>query len=206
MGRMIRSKKEFKCTQCSRTTIKWEGVCKNCGSGGTLQEIVLRPEQVKAIETEEQRRLRRRAKTSEREIARRMLKVDGEDPAYSKIASSTGRVGHITGMRIDAVSKTYVTENKNRKIPTWMVDAWVLLNQRGKSYNKNILLHLEPPNNPKNFLIEGHSEKLDTMAVITQTRHEELIKAEKVVNELENIIFKDDKYIDLQEIFWRLKS
>jgi len=113
-----------------------------------------------------------------------MSRIDGPDPSYAKIASSTGRIGHITGIRVDAISRTYVTENKNRKLPGWFIDAWLLINQRAKDFNKNALLHIEPPNMPREMHINGQLEKLDTMAVITQTRHEDLIRAEKALTEM----------------------
>lgn len=201
MGKMVKSKKEYVCIHCKKSFIKWQGICTGCGRAGTLSENSLKTDALGAA-----RKLRRRAKDSERNIAKRMTHIDGEDPQYSKIASSTGRVGHITGMRIDAVSKTYVIENKNRKIPTWMVQAWVLINQRSVTFNKNLLLHLEPPNMPKEFLVEGQKIKLDTLAVLTQTRHEDLIKTERVLKELEEKIFANDKYAELQDVFWRLKD
>ena len=197
MSRMVRSRREYRCTQCTKAQIKWEGICRECGGINTLQEVVLLPTKDKPRGTTEARRLRRRAKDSERGIARRMLNVDGPDPAFKNIASSTGRIGHISGIRVDAVSKSYVTENKNRKVPTWMVDAWLLINQRAHDFNKNALLHVEPPNAPRDFLLNGQTIKLDTMAIITQTRHEELIRNEKALQKAIEIL--DDFPTDLVE-------
>jgi hypothetical protein len=178
---MRKSKREWRCANCSHSHLKWEGSCRNCGEVDTLQEIILVPTSPKSTGTDSARKLRRRAKDSERGIAKRMVTVDGPDPAFAKIASSTGRIGHITGIRVDAISRSYVTENKNRKIPTWMADAWLLINQRAMDFNKNALLHVEPPNMPKEFPLNGTRHKLDTMAIITQTRHEELIRYEKAI-------------------------
>lgn len=185
---MVRSKREYRCTACNTPHIKWEGICRNCGAINTLQEIVLLPTKDKPRGTNEARRLRRRAKDSERGIAKRMLVVDGADPAFRNIATSTGRIGHISGIRVDAVSASYVTENKNRKVPTWMIDAWVLINQRAVDFGKNALLHVEPPNMPRDILIQGRTIKLDTMAIISQTRHEELIRTEKAFKIAEVIL------------------
>lgn len=198
---MIKSKREFRCVECDKTYIKWIGICTNCKKAGTIQEVILIPGKAPTVAKESVKKIARRAKNSERNIGKRMIDADGADPAFRNIASSTGRVGHITGMRIDTVSRTYVTENKNRKLPTWLIKAWLLINQRGISFNKNILLHLEPPNMPKDFPIEGRREKLDTMALITQTRHEDLIKKERLLNELENKIFSEDKYLALRNLF-----
>jgi len=177
---MVRPRKVFTCKKCGATYSKWQGVCR-CGAGGTIEEtsaaIISKPRA-----TLEQRRLMRRSKDSERNIARRMLEADGPDPMFKNIASSTGRIGFITGMQIDAVSKSYVTENKNRKLPLWLIIAWVQINQKAIDFNKNALLHIEPPNMPKDIPINGVKSKLDTMAIITQGRHENLIRAERALN------------------------
>jgi hypothetical protein len=188
MVKMVRSRREWKCSSCSATQIKWEGTCRACGATATLEEVTLIDGPEKKRETTAAKRLRRRAKDSERGIAKRMSAIDGPDPAFSNIASSTGRIGHITGIRVDAVSLNYVTENKNRKIPSWMAAAWILINQRATDFNKNALLHVDPPNLPKTIPVNGKQQKLDTLAIITQTRHEELIRKEKAVKMLLEIV------------------
>lgn len=135
-----------------------------------------------------------------------MLEADGSDPAFEKITSSTGRVGHITGMRIDAISRTYVTENKNRKMPTWLIDAWILINQKGKDFGKNVLLHVDPPNMPKEILVNGSREKLDTLSIIPQSRHEELITTERILADLLAEIQISDQYSELLSIYFALQQ
>lgn len=190
MARMIRSKKEFRCGNCTNRFIKWSGICPSCGKGGTLQEFMLVPVKNTRTATPSQKSLIRRSKNSERAGTKRMVEVDGPDPQYAKIATSTGRVGHITNMRIDGISLHYVTENKNRVLPAWMIAAWVLINQRAIDFDKHVLLRLDPPNMPKEYPINGVIKKLDTMAVITQARHEELIIKER----------------ELEELQWRMKN
>lgn len=180
---MVRAKKEYRCSNCNAVRNVWSGICQTCGSGGTIKEEILVAATIKR-ETDVARRIRRRAKDSERKIARNMLSADGPDPNFAKIASSTGRIGHITGIRVDAVSRNYFTENKNRKLPTWFVAAWLLINQRARDFDKHALLHIEPPNMPRDYLLNTVRYKLDTMAVITQPRHEELIRTERAFNEL----------------------
>jgi hypothetical protein len=138
--------------------------------------------------TPTQKSLIRRSKNSERTIAKRMVAVDGADPQYAKIATSTGRIGHITNIRVDAISRSYVTENKNRSLPSWLTGAWLLINQRAEDFDKHALLHLDPPNMAKEFPINGTMKPLDTMAVITQTRHEELILIEKDLTQIKSIL------------------
>lgn len=205
---MVRSKKEYKCGNCGVTYIKWAGTCyKGCNFSGTLEEVILIPGKPKSNGgTTEAKRLRRRAKDSERGIAKRMLAIDGADPNFRNIASSTGRIGHITGMRIDAISQHYVTENKNRKMPTWAIAAWLLINQRAVDFNKNALLHIDPPNMPKTFPSQGGTKKLDTMAIITQTRHEELIQNEKVLAEIMKEISKHREFEPLQDLYFALQQ
>jgi len=181
MVRMVRSKKEFVCTECQFKHLKWEGKCRGCGAIGSLEEVILIAQQPKPKPTQTTRQLQRRSKRSEREIARRMQDVDGPDPMYKNIASSTGRIGFITGMQVDAVSANYFTENKNRKIPVWLATAWLVINQKAADAGKHALLHVEPPNVPKDFLINGVRQKLGTLAIITQSRHEDLIRNEKAL-------------------------
>lgn len=209
MGRMIRSKRKWICRFCSHEALKWEGICRLCKKADAYTEIIMMPVKPTSGATDVTRKIRRRAIGSERNIATRMTKVDGPDPAYAHIATKTGRIGHINNIRVDAVSKTYVTENKNRTLPLWLIHAWILINQRAVDFNKNVLLHIEPSNAPKDFVVNGQSRKLDTMAIITQGRHEELIKNEKILKDLEthiaatqdksleNLLFELHKYYDL---------
>jgi uncharacterized protein YpiB (UPF0302 family) len=134
-----------------------------------------------------------------------MLAADGEDPMFKGIASSAGRVGHITALQFDAVSRTYVTENKNRKLPTWLIKAWVQINQRGKDYNKNVLLHIDPPNMPKDAPLNGVNFKLGTMAIITQERHEELIREERILRSIEEALQNNDLE-EIKRLYWELQS
>lgn len=213
MGSMIRSRKKWVCSGCQSEYIKWEGKCRTCGEVNTLAEVTLLPPRAKATPLQRQRapadpnkRLRRRAKDSERSIAKRMIGADGPDPAFARIASSTGRTGHITNMRVDAVSRSYVTENKNRKMPSWLIDAWVLINQRGKDFGKHVLLHVDPPNMPREIQINTVKEKLDTLAIITQGRHEELILGERVLADLLEEFGKSGQYKGLITLYLVLQE
>ena len=159
---------------------------------------MLRPPKPKA--TLSQRSLGERAKRSERAIARRMQDIDGRDPEFSRIASSTGRVGHITNLRFDAVSTSYVIENKNRILPGWLIKAWILIQQRASDFNKHALLHVEPPNMPKTVPLNGQQLKMDNMAIIGQTWHEYLIMRSKKLELLENYILGGEQHNTTQTI------
>lgn len=179
------------CSACGLRYLKWQGFC-TCGQVGTINNIEPREPN---RETARAKGIRRRAKNSERNIARRMTDIDGADPAFKHIASSTGRIGMITGIRVDAVSKNYVTEAKNRVLPKWLIDAWLLINQRSIDFSKNALLHLEPPNAPRDFVLNGMKYKLGTMAIITQDRHEDLIRAERLFLEIQAISQSSDSNV-----------
>jgi hypothetical protein len=219
VNKMIKPKKEFVCNECEFKYPKWSGTCyRGCGKTNTLTEKVLAtatPKRSRASKSAgnlsrkeplspsaNAKKLIRRSKQSERDIARRMVNADGPDPAFRNIASSTGRIGFITGIRVDAISRSYVTENKNRKMPTWLIAAWILINQRAVDFEKNALLHVDPPNMPRDFPLNGETRPLDTMAIITQSRHEELIHNEKILQELVQAMENDELYQPLLEAYW----
>lgn len=186
MTRMIRQKKEYICKKCAFSHLRWQGFCRNCKAPNSLEEKVLITSKPKA--TMSQRSLGERAKRSERTVAKRTTAADGPDPNFKHIASSTGRVGHITALQFDAISRSYVTENKNRVMPTWLIKAWIQVNQRAVDFHKNPFLHIDPPNMPKTFLINGKNMPLSTMAIIAQDRHEQLMRRDRTLSEIETII------------------
>lgn len=120
-----------------------------------------------------QRRLRR-AKQSERDLGHWLQKHDGPDPRLKGIASSTGRVGHITQMRYDVTSKTYAAENKQVKLPARILNWWLLINDVAATAGKEALLRIEPTNLPL-----GSRKRIPELHVITAERHAELLQAER---------------------------
>lgn len=160
-----------------------------------MRERILIPVKAKAKASLSQKGLARRAKGSERNIARRMQEVDGPDPVYKNVTSSTGRVGHITGMQIDAISRNYVIENKNRTLPAWLNTAWIQILQRSIDFGKHALLHIEPSNIAREFPVNGVKYRTPTMALISQERHEALITTEKVLNGIESVIDSGDSNV-----------
>ena len=183
MTRMVRSKKEFVCSKCGKSQIKWSGFCGGCKEVGTLEEKRLLPEKPKP--TKSQRSIGERAKRSERSVAKSMLAADGPAPEFRGIATSTGRVGHITNLQFDAVSRSHVTENKNRMMPSWLIKAWIQINQRALDFRKEALLHIDPPNMPKTFILNGKREPLSTMAIITEKHMEHLVSRDRMLSQIE---------------------
>lgn len=122
-----------------------------------------------------QRRLRR-SKEVERDVGRWLLQHDGPDPLMVGIASSTGRVGHITGMQIDVLSKTYATEVKNIKMPIKFLAFWDKIVARAVERGKEPLLVVEPSN-----LQVGMRKHVPRLHIISEDRHEELLRKEKEI-------------------------
>lgn len=173
----MRKPLQFKCNKCNREYLRYESPCRDCGAIDSIIEI-------NATKTGNSNlKVRRRWKKSERDIARSMVDIDGADPAYKGIASSTGKIGHITSMQADAISKTYVTEAKNRDLPVWIRDAWVQIQQRALDLNKNALLYIDPPTRT-DFMINGTKHKSSALSIITKSRHDELILNEKALQYL----------------------
>jgi hypothetical protein len=179
---MVRVKRKFKCSSCQKVYYRWQNFC-TCGKSGTLDDVTpgLTEAQKKSVEN---RRIRQRSKGAERSISKVMAEADGEDPTFEKVASKNGRVGFINGMRIDAVSRSYVTEAKNRKLPTWLIKAWLQIQERGLSFQKHSLLYIQPPNMPAEFIFGESKIKSEYLHIITQARHEQLILKEKVWEEI----------------------
>lgn len=117
---------------------------------------------------ENQRRLRR-SKQSERDLGHWLLEHNGEDPFFMKIASSTGRVGQITDLQFDVVSKTYAAENKLVKVPKKLLGWWTQIVAVADKHNKVPMLRIVPSNEGK------HPE----MHIITKERHQELLDMER---------------------------
>ncbi len=195
MVKMIRQKREWVCSHCGAKAIKWSGFCPGCKAVGTMKEHIIIPVIRKPRENVTQKSIRRRAIGSERESVRGMQDADGPDPFYKNITSSTGRVGHITNMQVDGITRSYVIENKNRSLPIWINKAWIQILQKAADFNKHALLHIEPSNIIREYPVNGVKKKTDTMAIIAQSRHLSLIRSEKTLQEIEEIVRSSDSNV-----------
>jgi hypothetical protein len=108
------------------------------------------------------------------------MEYDGPDPRLKGIASSTGRVGHITQLQFDVASKTYAAENKQVRLPARMFKWWLQILDVARDHDKEALLRIEPTNEPL-----GLRKKVPSLHVITEERHRELLEAERERNFLE---------------------
>lgn len=122
-----------------------------------------------------QRRIKR-SKVTERNCGHWLKIHDGEDPFWKNIASSALRVGHVTGLQFDVISKTYAAECKNVKLPATMIKWWLQIGQVAQTHGKEPLLYIEPTNDVK---ILGVPKKVASLHIITEARHAQLLKIEQ---------------------------
>ena len=125
------------------------------------------------------KRIQRRAKERERDSGKWLLLHDGPDPHWQHVSSSTGRIGHITGLMFDTVSLHYACEVKNVKIPTKLLAAWNQINEIAVKHGKDALLTIYP-SNP--LLKLGVPKRVEAMHIITEARHAELLRKERIAD------------------------
>lgn len=134
--------------------------------------------------TDESRRaklaLLRRSKTSEREFARWMVKHDGADTRMSGLTTSTGRIGHVTNIRADTLSKTFLGENKNERLNAKLARYWQLICEKSIEWGKSPILHLEPPN-AKDYPVAR--KPLPDLYILDRTTLEYLLACKRRVEE-----------------------
>lgn len=136
-----------------------------------------------------QRRLRR-AKDSERRAAKWFMEHDGPDPRFppgSLLVTSTGRVGHVTGLQFDILSKTYAAENKHIRVPANLWKFWKQIVNVAFKQGKEPCLVLEPAMPEKR--IDGLP--IPVMHMISEQRHAELLRCEKALVELQMQVSRD---------------
>lgn len=124
-----------------------------------------------------QRRLRR-AKDSERRTAKWMQEHDGPDPRFrpgSMLVTSTGRVGHVTNLQFDALSRTYATENKHIKVPAGLWKFWKQIVNVAFKNGKEPCLVLDPAMGEK----RTDGIPIPAMHMISASRHAELLRCER---------------------------
>lgn len=139
-------------------------------------------------------RLLRRSKDSERRLGRFLMEHDGADPLLAPgggIVSKTGRVGHITALQYDVHSRSYAAENKNVRLTTQLLKWWTQIFVRALDQRKQPLLVIDPSNKPNTFVHNGFTHKIPVMHIITEDRHAELLRCERIVEGLESPIGKE---------------
>lgn len=125
------------------------------------------------------RSLLRRAKNSERGFAKWLIEHDGPDPKYKHLTSSTGRIGHVTGLQADAVSIHYLAECKNVKVPATLAKWWQQIVVKGNDWHKDPILMWQPSNADEHRV---YGKPLPDMHILTESRHAELLAKEKIAD------------------------
>lgn len=128
--------------------------------------------------SEHKRRLRK-AKQAERDSGRWLLDNDGKDEKWTGVASSTGRVGHITQLMFDVVSKHYAGEVKNIIVPAKIFNFWLKIVSIAATHGKNPVLIIVPNNEHKQA---GFPKRVPAMHIITEDRHAELLEKERLID------------------------
>lgn len=129
-----------------------------------------------------QRRLRR-AKDSERRMGKWFLEHDGPDPHLKPgggVVTTTGRVGHITGLQFDILSRHYAGENKNEKVPATWWQYWLKVVAKAIEMGKTPVLRVEPTNDLTQTVL---GRKVPNLHMISEERHAELLGYERAALE-----------------------
>lgn len=134
-----------------------------------------------------QRRLRR-SKDAERYVAKWYLYHDSEDPVWKHITSSSGRVGFITGLQFDTVSRTYAVEVKNIKVPANLWKFWMQIVNIAKGQGKEPALVIVPTNEGL-----GIQRTYPNLHIISETRHEQLLRAERLWDKASTLLDEDGR-------------
>ena len=124
----------------------------------------------------EQKRRLRKSKQTERDSGKWLLEHDGPDPMWNRVSSSTGRVGHITQLQFDVVSRQYAGEVKNIIVPARLFGFWVKIVSIAANHGKNPVLIIVPNNEHKQA---GFPKKVPAMHILTDERHAELLAKER---------------------------
>lgn len=128
---------------------------------------------------EENRRRLRRAKNSERRMGKWFIEHDGPDPVLKPgggIVSQTGRVGHITALQFDILSRSYAGENKNMRVWAGLWNFWVKVVGAGIDFGKEPILRFEPTNEDPT---QVRGRPVPNMHIITEERHAYLLRCER---------------------------
>lgn len=133
-----------------------------------------------ATSRKEKLALLRRSKTSEREFARWMVKHDGPDTRMRGLTTSTGRIGHVTGIRADTLSRSFIGENKDMKLSATLARFWKLINEKAAEFGKEPIIHWHPSNSYEHKV---NGKPLPDLYIIRQDTLGELLRKARVYDE-----------------------
>jgi hypothetical protein len=96
------------------------------------------------------------------------------------IMTSTGRIGHVTNIQADCLSRTYIAENKNEILPAKFAKYVQKIAQVAIQWGKEPVLRLDAPD-PKRYMVNG--KPFPVVHLITEARHGELLLKEQEYDE-----------------------
>lgn len=83
-------------------------------------------------------------KDSERQLGMWLKEHDVPDKFFEKAETSCGRIGYLTGLQMDVISKNFVGENKSREdCPKWLSEAFLLLLQKSDEWRRPGILRMD---------------------------------------------------------------
>lgn len=101
----------------------------------------------------------------ERDRGKWLLEHDGPCPKYGDMATVNARVGHITDLGFDLISRTYAGEAKHREsVPKWLIGAWKQIIEKAEKHGKVPFMAVT-------------SNRMPVMHIITPEHHAELLEA-----------------------------
>lgn len=66
-----------------------------------------------------------------------LLEADGADPVYAPLATSRGRVGHLTALQLDGITRRFGVQMRNREsIGDWVFDLVDEVNETSHKHGK----------------------------------------------------------------------
>lgn len=132
--------------------------------------------------TTEAQRLLRRSKEAERRAGKWLIANNGPDPILRPgggIVSETGRVGHITELQFDLLSRDYAGEVKNIIVWSTLWGFWKKVVDKAADHGKQPLLLIDYANEDK--FVNG--KRVPNLHIISEERHAELLGYEKLYRE-----------------------
>ena len=116
-------------------------------------------------------------------MGRWFIEHDGPDsrfPPGGGLVSTTGRVGHVTGLQFDILSRHYAGENKHEKVPATWWKYWLKVVSKAIEQGKAPVLRVEPTNDDAATAL---GRRVPNLHIITEERHAELLGYERAAIE-----------------------
>jgi len=131
-----------------------------------------------------------RWKRREQNVARRMQEVEGRAAdLLGRLATNIGRVGHLSELQFDTVTARTCVEVKDRKLPGWLNDAWIQIQQVALEHKRRACLVLFPQ--PDTFSWLQHEHRNSPLYCVTRQTYEHLAAQERLLLALRTYLGED---------------